>query len=88
LAWGYGSVDEGVDVTNEREVVRSVATRMQADRDVFVIPNAMGAILDPSSRAGTTAKLGIDATRPRPDFPPRLTLPDDALRRARAIMNR
>src|SRR6185437_15798566 len=50
-----------VDVSNEEEVLWAVATRMQADRDLFVIPNAMGAILDPSTRAGTTAKVGIDA---------------------------
>ncbi|HYB41400.1 MAG TPA: UbiD family decarboxylase, partial [Candidatus Methylomirabilis sp.] len=57
-------VDDDVDVHQEHEVLWAVATRMQADRDLSVIPNAMGAILDPSTRDGTTAKVIIDATRP------------------------
>ncbi len=57
-------VDEDVDVNNEEEVWWAVATRMQADRGVFVVPHSMGAILDPSSHEGLTAKVGIDATAP------------------------
>jgi len=79
-------VDDDVDVTRDDAVLWAVATRMQADRDLFVIPNAMGAILDPSSRAGTTAKVGIDATRPPGVFPSRHTLPPAALERAAALI--
>jgi UbiD family decarboxylase len=79
-------VDDDVDVSNEQEVLWAVATRMQADRDLFVIPNAMGAILDPSTRAGTTAKVGIDATRPLTGYPRRHTLPADALAKAAALI--
>ncbi len=79
-------VDDDVDVSNEEEVLWAVATRMQADRDLFVIPNAMGAILDPSTRAGTTAKVGIDATRPLTGYPRRHTLPTDALAKAAALI--
>ncbi len=58
-------VDEDVDVFDESEVMWAVATRMQADSDLIVIPDSLGAILDPSaSENGLTAKLGIDATRP------------------------
>ena len=74
-----GPID--VDVHDEREVLWAVATRMQADRDLLTIPSAMGAILDPSSRAGTTAKLVIDATRPLGGFARRHT---PATRRAAA----
>jgi len=80
-------VDDDVDVHDEREVLWAVATRMQADRDLLMIPNAMGAILDPSSRAGTTAKLVVDATRPLGGFARRHTLPPDALRRAAALLD-
>lgn len=69
--------DDDVDVTRESEVLWAVATRMQADQDLVIIPNAMGAILDPSTRAGTTAKVIIDATRPR-----------GALARAAALIER
>ena len=79
-------VDDDVDVSNEQEVLWAMATRMQADRDLFMIPNAMGAILDPSTRAGTTAKVGIDATRPLTGYPRRHTLPADALAKAAALI--
>jgi UbiD family decarboxylase len=80
-------VDDDVDVTRDADVLWAVATRMQADRDLSVIPNAMGAILDPSTRDGTTAKVVIDATRPLgAPFAKRHTLPHDALGRAAALI--
>lgn len=57
-------VDEDVDVFNEQEVLWALATRFQADRDLFVVPDVACNILDPSSRDGMSAKLGMDATRP------------------------
>jgi UbiD family decarboxylase len=81
-------VDDDVDVYQESEVMWAVATRMQADRDLNVIPNAMGAILDPSTRDGATAKVIIDATRPVGGYPRRHTLPADALARAAAMIAR
>lgn len=58
-------VDHDVDVFDESDVLWAVATRMQADRDLVVIPGSLGAILDPSaSEDGVTAKMGIDATKP------------------------
>lgn len=79
-------VDDDVDVFDEEDVLWAVATRMQADRDVFIVPNMMGAILDPSTRAGTTAKMAVDATRPLGAYPRRHTLPDEARARARALI--
>ncbi len=82
-------VDDDVNVYREQEVLWAVATRMQADRDLSVIPNAMGAILDPSTRDGTTAKVIIDATRPIGGYPRRHTLPQESLERAaQMIANR
>lgn len=57
-------VDEDVDVFNEQEVLWALATRFQADRDLFVVPDVVCNILDPSSHDGMSAKLGMDATRP------------------------
>jgi len=57
-------VDEDVDVFNEQEVLWALATRFQADRDLFVVPDVACNILDPSSHDGMSAKLGMDATRP------------------------
>jgi hypothetical protein len=46
----------------------------------------MGAILDPSTRNGATAKVAIDATRPLGGYPRRHTLPPDAVARAAALI--
>lgn len=81
-------VDDDVDVHDEREVLWAVATRMQADEALIVVPRCMGAILDPSSKAGLTAKWGIDATRPLSGFARRHTLPPDAVARVRAMIER
>jgi 2,5-furandicarboxylate decarboxylase 1 len=63
-------VDEDVDIHNPNEVEWAVATRFQADRDLIVVANAQGSKLDPSSRDGVSAKMGLDATVPldAPEF--------------------
>lgn len=65
-------VDDDIDVFNEAEVMWAVVTRVQADRDVFVIPDSYVCELDPSAydikdrtaRGGLNAKWAIDATKP------------------------
>lgn len=57
-------VDEDIDVHCEEEVLWAMATRMQADEGVFVVPGVMGAQLDLSPKEDSPAKMGIDATRP------------------------
>jgi 2,5-furandicarboxylate decarboxylase 1 len=63
-------VDEDVNIHDPAEVEWAVATRAQADRDVVIVPNAQGSKLDPSTRDGVGAKMGIDATVPldAPEF--------------------
>lgn len=58
------AVDEDINIFNEEEVLWAVATRVQADRDVFIIPDVICNKLDPSSPEGISAKMGIDATMP------------------------
>lgn len=61
-------VDDDIDVFNPVDVEWAIATRVQGDRDVFVIPGARAKPLDPSlplTPAGMVpvgAKVGIDAT--------------------------
>jgi 2,5-furandicarboxylate decarboxylase 1 len=57
-------VDEDVDIHNPAEVEWAVATRVQADRDLVIVPGAHGSRLDPSNEDGVGAKMGIDATIP------------------------
>jgi 2,5-furandicarboxylate decarboxylase 1 len=57
-------VDEDVDIHNPAEVEWAVATRFQADRDLVVVAESQGSKLDPSTRDGVGAKMGLDATKP------------------------
>jgi 2,5-furandicarboxylate decarboxylase 1 len=57
-------VDEDVDIHNPQEVEWAVATRFQADRDLVIVPESQGSKLDPSTRNGVGAKMGLDATKP------------------------
>jgi len=82
-------VDEDVDPFNEKEVMWSVATRVQADEDVDILKNVKGNVLDPSLKGNIlTAKMIIDATRPveRP-FAERVKVPDNALEKARSLLH-
>jgi UbiD family decarboxylases len=61
-------VDEDIDVFDPLHVEWAVNTRVQADRDVLIIPNLYSPTLDPSAPAArTSAKMGIDATAPMGD---------------------
>ena len=77
-------VDDDVDVRDYRQVMWAVATRAQPDRDIFIVPNALGAGLDPScTREGITAKIGIDATA-KPslgEYAPRNRVPQEVMER-------
>jgi len=60
-------VDEDIDVYNGHEVEWAIATRVQGDRDVIIIPGVRAKPLDPSlyitpGVVPTGAKVGIDAT--------------------------
>jgi UbiD family decarboxylase len=83
-------VDDDIDIFDESEVLWAVATRMQADRDLVVVPGSLGALLDPSAdERGVTAKLGIDATRPfGQPFAQKLAMRADRMAWARALVDR
>ncbi|MCC6534252.1 MAG: UbiD family decarboxylase [Burkholderiales bacterium] len=57
-------VDEDIDIFDPTEVEWAVATRFQADRDLVLVDNCRASRLDPTSRRGVGAKLGLDATKP------------------------
>jgi 2,5-furandicarboxylate decarboxylase 1 len=60
--------DDDIDVSDGVDVEWAIATRVQADRDVIIVPHARSKPLDPSLPPSegipTTAKMGIDATIP------------------------
>ena len=58
-------VNDDVDIFDMADVEWSIATRVQADRDVVIISGACGSTLDPCFEVyGTGSKMGIDATYP------------------------
>lgn len=56
-------VDEDIDIFSYEDIDYAIATRFQADRGFLVVSGARGSSLDPSA-GETTAKWGIDATKP------------------------
>jgi len=75
-------VDHDVDVHSDTEVVHAIATRVRADRDVFMVPYSKGSPLDPASYdpAGGShlvTKMGIDATR-KDNYPAEISVPGAA----------
>jgi UbiD family decarboxylase len=80
------AVDEDVNVFDEEEVLWAIATRFQADTDMFMVPNVFCNRLDPSSRDGMSAKLALDATAPLEWDVERAVVPRDAVRRAAELL--
>jgi UbiD family decarboxylase len=80
------AVDEDVDVFNETDVMWALATRFQADSDMFVVPKVLCSQLDPSSKGGAAAKLGLDATVPADWIEERATISPEAMMAAQALL--
>lgn len=81
-------VDSDIDVFNEEEVLWAVATHVQAERDVFIVPRVLCNRLDPSSTDGMSDKMCIDATSGPGERQQRVTLPDAAKARAADLLSR
>jgi UbiD family decarboxylase len=80
-------VDADIDVYDDSQVLWALATRFQADRDLFMVPNVACNMLDPSSHDGLSAKLGLDATLPLGAAEKRLEFSPEVLERARRMMD-
>ncbi|HYP84276.1 UbiD family decarboxylase [Variovorax sp.] len=81
------AVDEDVDVTRDEEVLWAMATHFQPHLDVVMVDGLPGSALDPSaSGAGTTSRMGLDATR-GPNFDGvRARIDEAAMARAAALL--
>ena len=74
-------VDEDVDITSDSEVMHAIATRVRADRDIFMVTHAKGSPLDtasydPAGGSHLITKTGIDATR-KEGFPDEVRVPGE-----------
>lgn len=72
-------VDKDVDIRSDTDVMHAIATRVRADRDIFMVPYAKGSPLDPASydpEGGShiVTKMGIDATR-KDNYPVEISVP-------------
>jgi len=77
-------VDHDIDIADLQRVFWAMATRVQAARDIFIIPRARGSSLDPSAEPlGVVDKMGIDATaKPSLErFSPLNTVPQEVMER-------
>ena len=81
------TVDPDINIDDDSEVLWAVATRFQASRDLIVVDQLPGHLLDPSSaRDGRTSRMGIDATMPE-DFEGKpLLIDEDSVERARRLL--
>ncbi len=57
-------VDEDIDIRDPHDVEYALATRMEASRDLLIMPSARGHEYVRVGENGIRAKLGIDATVP------------------------
>lgn len=89
-------VDDDVDVFDDVEVIWCMCTRFQADRDLAIIPYALGSRLSPKSydlerneratdrsKKVMETKMILDLTKPAPPtpFPPRCGVPTEVIDR-------
>ena len=65
------AIDADVDIGSAEDLVWSMSTRVDPERDVFIVPEAKGHPIDPTARPAAggprnvvAGKWGIDATRP------------------------
>lgn len=83
------AVDEDINPRNPSQVEWALATRFQADRDLILLPNLQGSIIDPSAGpSGITCKVGIDATYPKEkeaEFE-KIDVPEDIKKRVSKIL--
>lgn len=81
------AVDSDIDITDDSAVLWAMAVHAQPASDVLIIDGLPGSPLDPSSSAaGTTSRMGIDATRRAPFEGIPIVTTEDALHRATALL--
>ena len=83
------AVDDDIDVTDDSQVMWALAAHFQPHQDQMIIDGLPGSALDPSaSGAGTTSRMGLDATR-GPNFEGvRARISDTAMARAAKLLKR
>ena len=83
------AVNTDINIQDDQELEWAMATRFQADKDLIVMANLRGQPIDPSSGDGfLTAKMGLDATKPRPEGFEKVGVPEEVKKRIIPILQK
>jgi len=82
-------VNTDINLQDDRELEWALATRFQADRDLIIMTNLRGQPIDPSSGDGfLTAKMGLDATKPRSEGFEKVEVPEEVKKRIVPVLQK
>jgi 2,5-furandicarboxylate decarboxylase 1 len=83
------AVNTDVNIYDDQEMEWALATRFQADKDLIILTSLRGQPIDPSSGSGfLTAKMGLDATRPRPEGFEKVEVPEEVKKRISPVLQK
>lgn len=83
------AVNTDINLRDDQELEWALATRFQADRDLILMTNLRGQPIDPSSGDGfLTAKMGLDATKPRPEGFEKVGVPEEVKKRITPLLKK
>ncbi len=83
------AVNIDINIQDDQELEWAMATRFQADKDLIVMANLRGQPIDPSSGDGfLTAKMGLDATKPRPEGFEKVGVPEEVKKRIIPVLQK
>jgi len=83
------AVNTDINLHDDQELEWALATRFQADKDLILMTNLRGQPIDPSSGDGfLTAKMGLDATKPRVEGFEKVGVPEEVKKRLALLLKK
>ena len=83
------AVNTDINLQDDQEVEWALATRFQADQDLIWVPRLRGQPIDPSAGDGfLTAKMGLDATKPKSEGFEKVGVPDEVKKRITPVIQK
>lgn len=83
------AVNTDINIDDDQELEWALATRFQADRDLLVMTQLRGQPIDPSAAEGfLTAKIGLDATKPKTEGFEKVEAPEEVRKRILPVLQK
>lgn len=83
------AVNTDINIYDDQELEWALATRFQADRDLLVMTQLRGQPIDPSAGEGfLTAKMGLDATKPKTEGFEKVEAPEEVRKRILPVLQK